>query len=200
MTQTGIKKMNSQRLEHELLEHIRVMDSLKSILNDVDHVARLCSDALKNGRKIFFCGNGGSASDSQHLATELIGRFKNNRRPLAAQSLTSDSTAISCIANDFGYEYIFSRQLEALAKKGDVLIAISTSGNSLNVINCVKKANEMGVQSFGLLGGVGGGLLNICDKTLLVNATSETARIQEAHIFIGQVICRSIETNLGIEG
>tara|TARA_S200000501_G_scaffold161739_1_gene152506 strand:+ start:623 stop:1201 length:579 start_codon:yes stop_codon:yes gene_type:complete len=192
--------MSTSRLEQELLEHIRVMDSLKTLLNDVDHIAKVCSQALENGNKIFFCGNGGSASDSQHLATELIGRFKNNRRPLAAISLTSDTTAISCIANDFGYEYIFSRQLEGLAKKGDILFAISTSGNSANVINCVKKSKEIGVKSLGLLGGTGGELAAHCDMSLIVSSTKETARIQEAHIFIGQVICRVIETNLGIEG
>lgn len=192
--------MNIKRLEDELLEHLKVMESLKVLLVDINLVADYCSQAIDNGNKIFFCGNGGSASDSQHLATELIGRFKNNRRPLAALALSADSTAISCIANDFGYQHIFSRQLEGLAKKGDILFAISTSGNSENVINCVKKSNEIGVKSFGLLGGDGGQLLNYCDKSLVVSETKETARIQEAHIFIGQVICRIIETNLGIEG
>ena len=192
--------MNIKRLEDELLEHLKVMESLKVLLVDINLVADYCSQAIDNGNKIFFCGNGGSASDSQHLATELIGRFKNNRRPLAALALSADSTAISCIANDFGYQHIFSRQLEGLAKKGDILFAISTSGNSENVINCVKKSKEIGVKSFGLLGGDGGQLLNYCDKSLVVSETKETARIQEAHIFIGQVICRIIETNLGIEG
>ncbi len=192
--------MNTLRLEEELVEHLRVMESLKGLLGDINIVANHCSQAIDNGNKIFFCGNGGSASDSQHLATELIGRFKNNRRPLPALALTADTTAISCIANDFGYEYIFSRQLEGLAKKGDVLFAISTSGNSENVINCVKKSKEIDVKSFGLIGGNGGQLLKHCDKSLVVSATKETARIQEAHIFIGQVICRIIETNLGIEG
>lgn len=192
--------MSTDRLAQELLEHLRVMESLKILLKDIHTVANQCSQAIDEGNKIFFCGNGGSASDSQHLATELIGRFKNNRRPLAALSLTADTTAISCIANDFGYENIFSRQLEGLAKKGDILFAISTSGDSENVINCVKKSKEIGVKSFGLLGGTGGQLLDHCDKSILVSATKETARIQEAHIFIGQVICRTIETNLGIEG
>ena len=132
--------MSALRLEQELLEHIRIMKSLKIMLEDIELVAKNCSQALGDGNQIFFCGNGGSASDSQHLATELIGRFKNNRRPLAAHALTADTTAISCIANDFGYEHIFSRQLEGLAKEGDILFAISTSGNSKNVINCVKKS------------------------------------------------------------
>jgi D-sedoheptulose 7-phosphate isomerase len=192
--------MSTQRLEQELLDHIRVMESLKTLLDDINHIAKNCSQALEKNNKIFFCGNGGSASDSQHLATELIGRFKNNRRPLAAHALTSDATAITCIANDFGYDHIFSRQLEGLANKGDILFAISTSGNSKNVINCVKKSKELGVKSIGLLGGSGGQLVDHCDKSLLVSSTKETARIQEAHIFIGQVICRIIETNLGIEG
>ena len=192
--------MSTERLEEELSEHIRVMESLRNALEDINIVAKYCSEAIDNGNRIFFCGNGGSASDSQHLATELIGRFKNNRRPLAALALTADTTAISCIANDFGYENIFSRQLEGLANKGDILFAISTSGNSENVINCVKKSKDIGVKSFGLLGGTGGQLVDYCDKSLVVAATKDTARIQEAHIFIGQVICRIIETNLGIEG
>ncbi|OUW04598.1 MAG: hypothetical protein CBD16_01885 [Betaproteobacteria bacterium TMED156] len=192
--------MRYKRLEGELLDHIRVMNSLRDIFEDVTEAARLCSDALSERNKIFFCGNGGSASDSQHLATELIGRFKNNRRPLAAIALTADTTAVTCIANDFGYQDIFSRQLEGLAKKGDILFAISTSGNSENVINCAIKAKEIGVMTIGLLGGTGGSLKSHCDKPIQVSSTSETARIQEAHIFIGQVICRMIETNLGIEG
>ncbi len=189
----------SKDIEYELSEHIQVMASLGTMIEDISSIANHCSNALEKKNKIFFCGNGGSASDSQHLATELIGRFKSNRRPLAAISLTADSVAISCIANDFGYEQVFSRQLEGLANKGDVLIAISTSGNSENVINCVKKAKQMEVRSFGLLGGSGGLLLKHCDKSIVVSSTEVTARIQEAHIFIGQVICRIIETNLGFE-
>ena len=114
-------------------------------------------------------------------------------------SLTADTTAITCIANDFGYEQIFARQLEGLAKHGDVLCAISTSGNSQNVVNCVKVAKKIGVTTIGLSGGSGGELKKLCDRTLIVDSTTETARIQEAHIFIGQVICRIIETNLGLE-
>ena len=109
--------MRYKRLEGELLDHIRVMNSLRDIFEDVTEAARLCSDALSERNKIFFCGNGGSASDSQHLATELIGRFKNNRRPLAAIALTADTTAVTCIANDFGYQDIFSRQLKVLQRR-----------------------------------------------------------------------------------
>ncbi len=191
--------MSFKRLEGELSEHIRVMNTIRNLFDDISSSARVCSDALDKGQTIFFCGNGGSASDSQHLATELVGRFKNNRKPLAAYSLTADTTAITCIANDFGYEQIFARQLEGLAKHGDVLCAISTSGNSQNVVNCVKVAKKIGVTTIGLSGGSGGELKKLCDRTLIVDSTTETARIQEAHIFIGQVICRIIETNLGLE-
>nr|ADI17463.1 phosphoheptose isomerase [uncultured beta proteobacterium HF0130_04F21] len=191
--------MSFKRLEGELSEHIRVMNTIRELFADISSSAEVCSNALEKGQTIFFCGNGGSASDSQHLATELIGRFKKNRRPLAAYSLTADSTAITCIANDFGYEQIFARQLEGLAKHGDVLFAISTSGNSKNVVNCVKIAKKIGVYTICLSGGSGGELKKLCDKNLIVESTSETARIQEAHIFIGQVICRIIETNLGLE-
>jgi D-sedoheptulose 7-phosphate isomerase len=159
--------------------------------------ARIFADALKNGNTIFWCGNGGSASESSHLAVELIGRFKNNRNPLPSISLNSDSTAITCIANDFGFEHIYSRQLDGLAKSGDLLIALSTSGKSQNIINVLKTAREKGVTSISLLGKGGGGAISESDHSITIKS-EETARIQELHLLIGHTFCEFAEIDLGI--
>jgi D-sedoheptulose 7-phosphate isomerase len=160
-------------------------------------VARLIAKALASGNTLYWCGNGGSASDSQHLAAEFIGRFKNNRRPLASVALTTDTSVITCVANDFGYDQIFVRQVEALCRKGDVLVAISTSGNSRNVIEAVKSAIQLGVTTVGLLSATGGALRELVTYPLLVPSTS-TARIQESHILIGHMLCDLVERELGI--
>ena len=141
--------MNSTKL---LSEKVNTLQNLLSNLID-DHgakfeiCAKIFADTLRNGNTIFWCGNGGSASESSHLAVELIGRFKNNRNPLPSISLNSDSTAITCIANDFGYDQIYSRQLDGLAKPGDLLVALSTSGKSENIVNVLKMARSKGVTS-----------------------------------------------------
>jgi D-sedoheptulose 7-phosphate isomerase len=159
--------------------------------------AKIFADTLQNGNTVFWCGNGGSASESSHLAVELIGRFKNNRNPLPSISLNSDSTAITCIANDFGYDQIYSRQLDGLAKSGDLLIALSTSGKSENIVNVLKTARSKGVTSISLLGKGGGTALGISDHSILVNS-DETARIQEIHLLIGHTFCEFAEIDLGI--
>ena len=159
--------------------------------------SKIFSDTLRNGNTIFWCGNGGSASESSHLAVELIGRFKNNRNPLPSISLNSDSTAITCIANDFGFEHIYSRQLDGLAKSGDLLIALSTSGKSQNIINVLKTAREKGVTSISLLGKGGGGAISESDHSITIKS-EETARIQELHLLIGHTFCEFAEIDLGI--
>ena len=153
--------------------------------------------SLKGGGTIFWCGNGGSAADSQHLSAELVGRFLNNRDPLSSVSLNSDVAALTCISNDFGYDHVFSRQLEALAQKGDLVIALSTSGNSQNVIKCLLKAKEIGVMTVALLGKRGGQTSSLADFEIIVNSES-TARIQEVHKIIGHTICQIVERELGI--
>jgi D-sedoheptulose 7-phosphate isomerase len=181
------------------------VDSLQILLSNLvfDHAtefetcAKIFSDTLRNGNTIYWCGNGGSASESSHLAVELIGRFKNNRNPLPSISLNSDSTAITCIANDFGYDQIYSRQLDGLAKSGDLLIALSTSGKSENIVNVLKTARSKGVTSISLLGKGGGTALGISDHSILVNS-DETARIQEIHLLIGHTFCEFAEIDLGI--
>jgi D-sedoheptulose 7-phosphate isomerase len=160
--------------------------------------ALIFSRALKQGNSIFWCGNGGSASESSHLAVELIGRFKNNRRPLPSISLNSDTSAITCIANDFGYDEIFARQLEGLAKQGDVLVALSTSGKSENILRALRKAKDLGVTTIALLGKGGGEALNDADYAIVIDS-SETARIQEIHLLIGHTFCEFAEMEMGFE-
>jgi D-sedoheptulose 7-phosphate isomerase len=159
--------------------------------------AKIFSDTIRNGNTIFWCGNGGSAAESSHLAVELIGRFKNNRNPRPSISLNSDSTAITCIANDFGYDQIFSRQLDGLAKPGDLLVALSTSGKSENILNVLKMARSKGVTSISLLGKGGGTALDISDHSIFVKS-DETALIQEIHLLIGHTFCEFAEIDLGI--
>jgi D-sedoheptulose 7-phosphate isomerase len=152
-------------------------------------------NALKSGNKILICGNGGSAADAQHFAAELVGRFKLERRGFPAIALTTDTSILTALGNDYGFDIIFERQVEALGKEGDVLVGISTSGNSENVIRAVNKAKEMGIYTIGLLGKGGGKLKDIVDLALIV-PSNDTARIQECHLTIYHVICEEVEKRL----
>jgi D-sedoheptulose 7-phosphate isomerase len=178
--------------------HLRVIESIRLMNSRIYFVSNMCADVLANGNKIIFCGNGGSASDSQHLAGELVGRLKGERRSLPALALGADSAVMSCIANDYGYDQVFARQVDGLGKKGDVLVGISTSGKSRNVVLAVQAAKKLGIHTVGLLGGSGGELMELCDHTLCISASTDTARIQEAHIFVGHCICALIERKLGL--
>ena len=185
-------------VHQHLKEHQAVIALLEAELQaQIVIAAKVLSTALGAGGTVYWCGNGGSASDSQHLAAELVGRFRNNRRPLASVALSSDSSVLTCVANDFGYEQIFSRQVEAIGRAGDVLVAISTSGKSMNVIEAVKAANRVHLATIGLLGGNGGLVKDLVQTSLVVPSVS-TARIQECHILIGHILCDLIENNLGI--
>ena len=159
--------------------------------------AKIIGDSLKNEKTIFWCGNGGSAAESSHLAVELIGRFKNNRRSLPSLSLNADTAAITCIANDFGYDEIFARQLEGLGKKGDVLVVLSTSGKSENILKVLQKAKGMGITSIALLGKDGGQAVALSDFAIVVQS-EETARIQEIHLLVGHTLCEYAEIALGV--
>jgi D-sedoheptulose 7-phosphate isomerase len=159
--------------------------------------ASLVASALKNENRIFWCGNGGSAAESSHLAVELIGRFKNNRRPLPSLSLNADTSAITCIANDFGYDEIFARQLEGLGKEGDVLVVLSTSGKSENILKVLQKAKGMGINTIALLGKGGGQAVVLSDYAIVIDS-EETARIQEMHLLIGHTLCEYAEIALGM--
>lgn len=192
--------MNFKSVIHShIQDHKDVVNHLDDeTIKKIEEVSNLLVDCLSNGKTIFWCGNGGSAGDSQHLAAELIGRYKNDRRPLRSIALTTDSSAITCISNDYSYDKVFERQIEGLGTKGDVLIGISTSGNSFNVINAVKKANKIGVTTVCMLGNNGGAANEIADHSIIINSQS-TARIQEMHIFVGHIFCDLIEHGLSLK-
>jgi D-sedoheptulose 7-phosphate isomerase len=179
-----------------LTEHLALFNSLQTIAPQVEHAAKLMADALKAGNKIMLCGNGGSAADSQHIAAELTGRFVNDRPALAGLALSTDSSALTCIGNDYGFDDVFVRQVEGLGKTGDVLIAITTSGNSGNILKAVNAANAMGITTIGWLGRDGGKAAKVCAHSIIVPSHT-TARIQEAHIFIGHNLCALIERAMG---
>lgn len=175
------------------------MTALPALDDTVADAGRRLAALLGGGGKLMFCGNGGSASDAQHLAAELTGRFIKDRRPLAGLALTTDTSALTSIGNDYSFDDVFSRQVVALGRAGDGLVAISTSGNSRNVLRAVAAAREAGVFTLGLLGRDGGALLRECDAAIVV-PSQVTARIQEAHILIGHTLCGLIEHELGIAG
>ena len=165
---------------------------LKEISNEIHDVMSIVIKALSDNKKVMFCGNGGSASDSQHLAAELMGRYKLDRNPLPAIALTVDTSLITAIGNDYGYDKVFSRQVEGIGNASDVLIAISTSGNSKNVIEAVKSANKMKIRTIGFTGQNKSELSNICEVCLKA-PSDQTNHIQEMHIAIGQLLCGLVE-------
>ena len=180
-------------IEYEFNEHLKTTKAtMDCIYESVESSAQICINALKNGNKILIFGNGGSAADAQHIAAELVGRYKVERRGLPAIALTTDSSALTCISNDYGYEQVFNRQVEALANKGDVAIGISTGGTSSNVINALDTAKNMGCKTIGFSGRGGGEMNILCDVNLVV-PDDDTPRIQEMHILIGHTICQLID-------
>ena len=180
-------------IKHEFSEHIKAsQNTLDSIANQIETASKICINSLKNGGKILIMGNGGSAADAQHIAAELVGRYKTERKGLPAIALTTDTSAITSIANDYGFLHVFDRQVEALAHKDDVVIGISTGGTSPNVVNALTAANKLDCKTIGLSGKDGGDFNTLCDVNLLVNS-NDTPRIQEMHILIGHTICHLIE-------
>lgn len=184
-------------IENEINDHIRVANSLHNLTEEVTKSAILCIDSIKNGGKILLFGNGGSAADAQHIAAELVGRYKIKRKGLPAIAITTDTSVITSISNDFGYTHVFDRQLEAIAMKGDIAIGISTSGNSENVISGLKLASTLECKTIGFSGQDGGKMSNICDINLIV-PSEDTPRIQEMHIVIGHTICHLIDQEFKI--
>lgn len=167
----------------------------KYFVEKIQKAADICIKSLKNGGKVHFCGNGGSAADAQHLAAELSGRFYYDRPPLNAEALHVNSSYLTAVANDYSYDVIYSRMLQCSAKEGDVLVGISTSGNSTNIIKAVETAKSMGIKVVGMTGETGGMMADTCD--VLLNVPSKcTPRIQEAHIMIGHIICEIIEATI----
>lgn len=180
-----------------LEQHADVMRRLSALDADVERVGALLAAVLQAGNKLLVCGNGGSAADAQHLASELTGRFIKDRRPLAAIALSTDSSALTCIGNDYGFDDVFARQVQALARPGDCFIGISTSGRSPNVLKAAAAAREAGAKVVGLLGRDGGPLL--AESDLAIVAPSDvTARIQEVHILVIHTLCGLIEQKLGM--
>ena len=179
-------------IEKEIAEHLKVAETMSSLTNKVEIAAQKCIDCLKNGGKILLFGNGGSAADAQHIAAELVGRYKVERKSLPAIALTTDTSALTAIGNDYGYIHVFDRQVEGLANKGDVVIGISTSGNSINVINALKVASKLNCITIGFSGQNGGEMNKICNINLAA-PSEDTPRIQEMHILIGHTICHLID-------
>jgi D-sedoheptulose 7-phosphate isomerase len=180
-------------------EHSRVLKKTQiAIKNGIKLSSEIIVKSLKKGGTIFWCGNGGSAADSQHIAAEFVGRFKKNRKPLRSIALTTDTSILTCVSNDYSFEEVFSRQIDALGRKGDVLVAISTSGNSRNVKRAIIQAQKMGLKTIGLLGKSGGTCKNYVDVPLII-PSNNTARIQEIHILIEHLLCEIMEHKLGLD-
>ena len=190
-----MKKKNI--LEKSINDNIKLKLQLSNLKSDIDKSINIICESLKNKGKIIFCGNGGSAADAQHLVAELLIRLKptKNRKSLPAISLALDTSTLTACGNDYNFDYIFSRPLESLGNKEDVLIAISTSGNSKNIINALKVAKKKGIKSIGFLGNSGGKSKKLCNISL-VAPSKETARIQECHIFLGHHILEMVENKI----
>ena len=177
------------------------VENFQRVLNDeilqenIENIVIKSVEAFRNDKKMLFCGNGGSASDAQHIAAELSGRFYSDRSPLYAEALHVNSSYMTAVANDYGYDETYARMLEACGRKGDVLVGISTSGNSPNVVKALKKANEIGLTTIGFTGSKGGKMNDICDIMIKV-PSDDTPRIQEAHILVGHIICQLIEEEM----
>ena len=184
-------------LTRSLEEHLAAIQALlRSQVIEIEQAGQLICAALASGKKILLCGNGGSAADAQHIAAELVGRYEQQRRAFPAIALTTDTSALTALSNDYGYEEVFARQVQALATAGDVLIAISTSGKSPNVINAAKQAAAIGCKTIGLTGASGQPLASHCDISIVV-PTERTSRVQEAHITIGHLWCEMVDLEWG---
>lgn len=183
-----------QYLRGEHAAHMAMFGAMEPLFPIISEVAIAMQTTIKNGGKILIMGNGGSAADSQHIAAEIVGRFKKERKGMAAIALTTDTSILTSVGNDYGYDYIFARQIEALCRSEDLVIGITTSGNSANVVLAMEAAKKVGATTVGLIGGTGGKLLGLCDFNLIM-PSNVTARIQEAHIFVGHSLCEILESD-----
>jgi D-sedoheptulose 7-phosphate isomerase len=173
-------------------EHLRVAEALRALAPEVDRVVDVIVRSMAAGGSLLVCGNGGSAADAQHIVAELTGRFFRDRKPLRALALHGNTSSLTAIANDYGYDHVFAREIGAYGREGDVLLAISTSGNSLNIVRAIEAAREKKMVVVGLSGDTGGKMAELCDICLRVPSHS-TPRIQECHILIGHTICELLE-------
>jgi D-sedoheptulose 7-phosphate isomerase len=183
---------NTELLRKALADHQGVMTQLSSLLPEIDKVGQVMRTCLQRGNKILLMGNGGSAADSQHIAAEIVGRYKRERRGLPAIALTTDTSILTAVGNDYGFDQVFSRQVEALCDAQDVVVGISTSGNSANVVKAIEVAKQAGGITVLLSGGTGGKLAAMCDYKLIMPA-KETARVQEAHLFVAHSLCEIMD-------
>lgn len=183
-------------LQRSLEEHLATVQALlESTIGEIERAGELISQTLSKGHKILICGNGGSAADAQHIAAELVGRYERQRRPWPAIALTTDTSALTALSNDYGYEEVFARQVAALAVAGDLLLALSTSGASPNVIKAAQTARDLGCKTIALTGGKAEPLASLCDLAVIV-PSERTSRVQEAHITIGHLWCELIDAEL----
>jgi D-sedoheptulose 7-phosphate isomerase len=189
----------NQKIIENISESISTKEKLmqSNYAMQIESIGLTLADAIRKGGKILFCGNGGSAADSQHLAAELVVRLRSSfdRPSIPAIALTVDTSILTACGNDYGFDYVFARQVEALARPEDVLIAISTSGNSKNILLAIESAKKIGTKVIGLTGGTGGKMADICDETFTAPSNT-TARIQEVHIFVGHIWCEIVEEEL----
>lgn len=182
----------------EVAKTIEVMQSMladEALIATVERVGRVCARAIADGRKVMFCGNGGSAGDSQHLAAELVGKLVFNRPAMAGLALTVDTSALTAIGNDFGYEHVFARQIEGLGRPGDVLVGISTSGNSKNVVAAMERARANGIVTVAMTGSKRCAMSEIADHWIAI-PHAETQKIQEGHIVLGHIFCALVESEI----
>lgn len=184
----------SKRIEESIATKQRVLED-KQLLSRIEEVSQLIIHRIKEGSSVYFCGNGGSAADAQHLAAELSGRFYFDRQPLSADALHCNTSFLTAVANDYSYDEIYARLITGIGRKGDVLVGLSTSGNSRNIIKAFEKAKEMGIRTIGLTGSKGGEMKKIADFCLCI-PSDDTPRIQESHIMVGHIICEIIESTL----
>lgn len=190
------RKNMSGQITAELRESAALKEwAARNLVAEIQKAVREITAAFRRGRKVILFGNGGSAADAQHIAAELVGRFMLERRPLPAIALSTNSSVVTAIGNDYGFETVFSRQIAGLAEKGDVAVGISTTGNSLNVIEGIKTAKKIGCRTIGFSGGNGGKMKNLTDVKFCI-PSGKSPRIQEAHITIGHIICAMVEKEL----
>ena len=180
-------------------------DELNSIVSEYIHeegnqknindIIEICTKSFENNNGVYFCGNGGSAAEAMHLAAEFSGRYKMDRRPLKSDFLAANTSFMTAVSNDYGFDHVFSRAIESVGSKGDVLFLLSTSGNSKNIINAAHKANEMGVTTIALTGRTGGDLAKLCNHSIKI-PSDNVPRIQELHLLIGHIICEEVEKSI----
>lgn len=191
-------KIMQEAIKAIILDSVSVKQALSedaALLERVEKASSRIIQAFQNGHKVFFCGNGGSAADAQHLAAEFSGRFYTDRDPLPSEALHCNTSYLTAVANDYGYEQVYSRLIKGLARKGDILIGLSTSGNSANICKAFEMAGELGIQTVGMTGAAGGRMKDLSDILLNV-PSSDTPRIQESHILLGHIICQLTEAAL----